>query len=123
MAVGCCKCGYNAHPSALCFDHLPGQEKSEVTKNGYSKKACAGGMFRLYSKSVDELIAEIKKCRVLCVRCHMEETHSTYVITENNAQTIASIEELEMLLKVTPPPNNVAKQVLYCTMTKLLQLT
>ena len=61
----------------ICFDHLPGYEKAEITKNGCSKRNCAGGMFMLYSKKYDieELIDEIKKCRLLCHNCHMENTH------------------------------------------------
>ena len=77
---GCERCGYNKHPSALCFDHLPNQKKNEITKNGYSKRSTAGGMFKLYSKkySVNQLIAEIRKCRILCSNCHMELTHEKY---------------------------------------------
>jgi len=78
MSKGCEKCGYSRHPSVLCFDHLPGTDKKEETKNGYSKKACAGGMYRLYSPkfTVKELIQEVRKCRILCHNCHMEETHA-----------------------------------------------
>jgi hypothetical protein len=77
ISNGCEICGYNKHPSALCFDHLPEFEKTEITKNGCSKRTCAGGMYRLYTRhiSIDDLIAEIKKCRVMCSNCHMELTH------------------------------------------------
>ena len=78
MNRGCDRCGYNRHPSALCFDHLPGTSKADIVKNGYSKRSCAGGMFKLYSKKypVKQLIDEIRKCRLLCSNCHMELTHS-----------------------------------------------
>lgn len=78
LSVGCELCGYKKHPSALCFDHLPDTVKAEAVKNGYSKKPCAGGMYRLYHRSfsIDDLINEIKKCRVVCSNCHMELTHS-----------------------------------------------
>lgn len=77
ISNGCSICGYNKHPASICFDHLPGYEKAEITKNGCSKRNCAGGMFMLYSKkyNIEELIDEIKKCRLLCHNCHMENTH------------------------------------------------
>lgn len=84
VSNGCSICGYNKHPAAICFDHLPGFEKAEVTKNGCSKRSCAGGMFMLYGKKhdVEDLISEIRKCRLLCHNCHMEATH------KNNNQTL-----------------------------------
>jgi hypothetical protein len=77
ISRGCDICGYNKHPASLCFDHLPNFEKAEITKNGCSKRSCAGGMFMMYGKKydVEELISEIKKCRILCHNCHMECTH------------------------------------------------
>lgn len=93
VSVGCCVCGYNKHPSALCFDHLPEYNKHDACKSG-SK---AGGMYRLYSKrhSPQELIDEIKKCRVMCSNCHMEHTHFSNSRTSENLQNKISIEELE----------------------------
>lgn len=78
MSIGCEICGYKKHPSSLCFDHLPNTNKSEHVKNGYSKRSSAGGMSRLYYKkhNIEQLIDEIKKCRILCSNCHMEITHS-----------------------------------------------
>ena len=100
ISVGCNICGYNKHPSALCFDHLPEYEKSEITKNGCSKRTCAGGMYRLYSSkhSVDELIQEIKKCRVLCSNCHMEITHKNNTRTADNINQKISLEQLYLSL-------------------------
>jgi uncharacterized protein YdcH (DUF465 family) len=97
ISVGCCVCGYNKHPSALCFDHLPDHEKAEVTKNGCSKRTCAGGMYRLYDKhhSVNDLISEIKKCRVLCSNCHMEITHKKNLRTPDNIVNQLTLQELE----------------------------
>lgn len=96
ISKGCCICGYNKHPSSLCFDHLPDQDKSEHVKNGYSKKSCAGGMYRLYSPkhSILELIEEIKKCRILCNNCHMEITHCKNE-RKDTKERINSIEDLE----------------------------
>lgn len=101
ISVGCSICGYNKHPSALCFDHLPEYEKAEITKNGCSKRSGAGGMYRLYDKkhSPEDLINEIKKCRVLCSNCHMELTHSKNTRTSDNIQNKISLEELEKNLK------------------------
>jgi len=76
---GCYLCGYNLHPSALCFDHIPELgEKEELTKNGCSKRTCAGGMYQLYNANIpfEVLLNEIKKCRILCANCHMECTHN-----------------------------------------------
>jgi len=97
ISNGCEICGYNKHPSALCFDHLAEYEKAEITKNGCSKRTCAGGMYRLYSKhhSCEELISEIKKCRILCSNCHMELTHSKNTRTINSIDNAITLEELE----------------------------
>ena len=100
ISVGCCKCGYNKHPSALCFDHLPDTEKSDAVKNGYSKRSSAGGMYRLYNKnhSIQELISEIKKCRVVCSNCHMEFTHDENLRTKENIDFVINIDQLEKCL-------------------------
>jgi hypothetical protein len=101
ISVGCQNCGYNKHPSCLCFDHLPGEDKSEHVKNGYSKRSSAGGMYRLYSKKhkPSELIEEMKKCILLCHNCHMEKTHSSNERTRDKIEIyINSIEEVEKLL-------------------------
>lgn len=97
---GCCVCGYNKHPAALCFDHLPGCTKAEITKNGGAKRTCAGGMYRLYSKHhpIEDLVDEIKKCRLLCSNCHMEHTHTN--LLDNSVQlNPMSLEDLEKGLK------------------------
>lgn len=57
-AKGCEFCGYNAHGVALDFDHLDPSTK----------------LFSPSSQSITfklkVLIAEIRKCRVLCANCH-----------------------------------------------------
>ena len=100
ISCGCCICGYNKHPSALCFDHLPDTEKSNLVKNGYSKRSSAGGMYKLYSKktSIDELIKEIMKCRIVCSNCHMELTHSNNTRTKANIDFSLNIQELNNCL-------------------------
>jgi len=99
LSNGCAVCGYNKHPCSLCFDHLPNFEKAEICKNGYSKSNRCGGMQMLYAKkhSVDELIDEIKKCRVLCMNCHMEETYNKHSIVLFESKM--TIDELEKKLK------------------------
>jgi len=97
ISKGCCICGYNKHPSALCFDHVHG-DKHEVIKNGYSKRNTAGGMFKLYSRKYDIsiLIEEIKKCRILCCNCHMEETHKkTKIENHKNIKLEELIEKIK----------------------------
>lgn len=101
VSVGCKECGYNEHPSSLCFDHLPGEKKSDHVKNGYSKRPSAGGMYRLYSKkySISELIIELRKCIVLCNNCHMKKTHCSNKRTRDKIKKfINSIEEVEKIL-------------------------
>jgi hypothetical protein len=98
VSNGCSICGYNKHPASICFDHLDGSEKAEITKNGCSKRSCAGGMYMLYSKKhhIEDLISEIQKCRLLCHNCHMEHTH------KNNSSIIdkkMTMDELTTLLR------------------------
>jgi len=59
---GCADCGYNAHPSALDFDHLPGSIKEHrlASMSGGSTKA--------------KIDAEIAKCEVVCANCHRIRT-------------------------------------------------
>lgn len=102
ITKGCSECGYNEHPSNLCFDHLPGRKKAEVCKNGYSKRSTAGGMYKLYNKkySLDFLISEMKKCTLLCHHCHMKKHFSKNKRTRDNVtERIESLEDLEKILR------------------------
>ena len=58
---GCVDCGYNAHPAALDFDHMPGTEKKFNI-----------GQFKWKSRSV--LLEEIAKCELVCANCHRIRT-------------------------------------------------
>ena len=89
MSKGCEICGYNKLPYNLCFDHSPQFEKSKFVKNA-NGKSNGGGMYRLYHNrhSPDELISEIKKCRILCHHCHTEITRNN-----KNGRSIDNIEE------------------------------
>jgi hypothetical protein len=63
MAVGCVDCGYDEHPEALHFDHLPEYEK--LTEIGNSN---------LKMGSIHKLLGEIAKCDVVCANCHAVRT-------------------------------------------------
>ena len=59
---GCVVCGYNAHPAALDFDHLPGKTKVAT-------------IAKLFSGLKEQLLLEeIKKCEVVCANCHRVRT-------------------------------------------------
>lgn len=58
---GCVDCGYNAHPWALEFDHLPGAIKVKTVAS-------------LMYNSWDAIWAEIDKCEVVCANCHAIRT-------------------------------------------------
>ncbi len=59
---GCEACGFRGHHAALDFDH---REPSEKALN-------IGGT----TCSVDRLLAEIEKCRVLCANCHRVHSYN-----------------------------------------------
>lgn len=61
LEKGCALCGYRKSPAALEFDHLDPAAKSF-------------GVGFHSSHSLDRVMAEIEKCRVLCANCHREET-------------------------------------------------
>jgi hypothetical protein len=59
---GCKDCGFRAHPDALQFDHLPGQQKIAAVSS-------------LIAQCDETLIrAEIEKCEVVCANCHAIRT-------------------------------------------------
>lgn len=63
LRLGCADCGYNAHPAALHFDHLPGSDKrAEIS--------------RMLKRDIprEELVAEMNKCEVVCANCHAVRT-------------------------------------------------
>lgn len=62
LEKGCADCGYNLHPSALEFDHLPGTVKLFNI----------GEKVGSYSRA--KLWAEIAKCEVVCANCHAIRT-------------------------------------------------
>lgn len=63
MAEGCVDCGYDAHPEALHFDHLPGHEKVHPI-----------AVLVVRAASWERIAAEIAKCEVVCANCHAIRT-------------------------------------------------
>lgn len=61
-ARGCADCGYNAHPAALHFDHLPGRGKYRNVS-----QLCV-------HHKMERLAEEIAKCEVVCANCHAIRT-------------------------------------------------
>ena len=57
LEEGCQTCGYNEHPRALQFDHINPAEK-------------LFNIAHLLTCSMDKLLTELEKCRVLCANCH-----------------------------------------------------
>jgi hypothetical protein len=74
---GCTDCGYNDHPSALEFDHLPGfvKEHRIATMSGGPTKA--------------KIDAEIAKCEVVCANCHRIRTANRLAERDVARQTLA----------------------------------
>jgi DNA-directed RNA polymerase subunit M/transcription elongation factor TFIIS len=58
---GCVDCGYNAHPSALDFDHIGDDKHFDIGSNT--------------SASRERLQAEMDKCEVVCANCHRIRTY------------------------------------------------
>lgn len=80
LRCGCAICGYRKHPKALSFHHIDKLTKHPLIKNGACKTR-AGGMWHLTdpkNASIRELIQEWRKCRILCMNCHMEDEHQNY---------------------------------------------
>ena len=69
---GCTDCGFNAHPAALDFDHLPEFEKLY--------RICTMATMRR-----DLLEAEIAKCEVVCANCHRIRTVTRLDETKNQS--------------------------------------
>jgi len=62
LEKGCADCGFNKHPAALEFDHLPG------TKKLFNIGEEIG------NRSVESIWLEIAKCEVVCANCHAIRT-------------------------------------------------
>ena len=80
---GCEKCGYNESPVALDFAHINPREKhlAMVMRSG------GNGIINLYTRIcivdkekntlyLKELIAEVRKCKIICKNCHVIQTYN-----------------------------------------------
>lgn len=72
LKAGCAICGYNKHPAALSFDHIDPKTKYR-TKAG--KAVQVSDMIRNGRFKWETIVEEMRKCRILCMNCHMEENH------------------------------------------------
>jgi len=61
LALGCSRCGYNEYAGSLDFDHVDRDTKIRPVS-------------RMTLGSLKNLIAEIRKCIVLCRNCHQIKT-------------------------------------------------
>lgn len=85
---GCAVCGFNEHPLALDFAHI-----DQMTKHSGAAYGAASGISKLYSKiyrdkernrqALKAVIAEIRKCKVLCKNCHVVETFESKQFNNN----------------------------------------
>ncbi len=84
LARGCSHCGYNKHPAALDFHHLSEHEKI----------ASVSSLFA--TLNLQKILAEVKKCEILCANCHRIETFNQKYQTkpekpvDNTLLTLAS---------------------------------
>ncbi len=61
---GCSDCGFNGHPAALEFDHLP----------QFEKKFAISQLLVRMNIPHEVLMEEIAKCEVVCANCHRVRT-------------------------------------------------
>jgi 5-methylcytosine-specific restriction endonuclease McrA len=80
---GCCEyCGLVFQESKSHLFHWAHKEQSDK-KSTISKMVALG-------RGLDDLVREIKKCRLLCSNCHMDETHQNkhYLYTGNGNEIV-----------------------------------
>lgn len=59
---GCAMCGYKEHACAIDFNHYKGEKRADLT--------------RMVTYGWPAIVAEIKKCVLLCSNCHRVYTQS-----------------------------------------------
>jgi hypothetical protein len=69
VEAGCARCGFNAHPAALDFNHIRGEKKFNISQD--PKRAWA------------DIEAEMAKCEVLCRNCHSIYTYENWQFVAN----------------------------------------
>lgn len=67
---GCCLCNYKNSdlPRFFHFDHIDPSTKIDAISE----------MIRCKKYSIEDVIDEIKKCRILCLHCHMIHTKTQW---------------------------------------------
>lgn len=68
---GCVVCGYNKCSEALDLHHLDGSTKTETVAN------------LVFSRGIEALEEELKKCVVLCANCHREHHAGVLDLSQN----------------------------------------
>ena len=71
ITKGCAECGYKGHAAALQFDHIDPATKYRTASGKVVHPSDMVGRY-----SVETIIAEIAKCRVVCANCHAIHTHT-----------------------------------------------
>ena len=96
MGGGCCVCGYNKCQRSLALHHLDP-----------SKKDLSFGAVRANPKNWTALVAELRKCILVCHNCHCE-IHDGIINVPNDAPTFnemfADYKEIERAAKLNPCP-------------------
>ena len=102
-ANGCANCGYNEHPLALDFAHI-----DQMSKHSGASYGAGSGISKLYVKiyrdkqrntqALKDLIAEVRKCKVLCKNCHVVETFENREFN-NNMQVSKLIKQAKLMEK------------------------
>jgi len=72
LMKGCVKCGYNANPQALQFNHINPKEKKFLIANKAHKMYLKNN-----TKGKQQLKEEVFKCEVLCANCHCILTYES----------------------------------------------
>jgi hypothetical protein len=72
VTAGCQSCGYRADARALQFDHVDPAGKYR-TRSG--RLVHIADMVKGERYALATILAEIRKCRVLCANCHAVHTY------------------------------------------------
>lgn len=68
----CLDCGIEYPPYVYDFDHLPEFEKSfPLSSTG------------MRDKTLDQIIAEVAKCELVCANCHRHRTYMRSIVSTN----------------------------------------
>jgi len=74
LYLGCQICGYKEHPAALTFDHI---DKSNKYRTKSGDLVHMSDMIKADRYSLETVLKEIDKCRVLCFNCHMSTEYDS----------------------------------------------